>query len=248
MLLQWNCLEIILSAAHLAFGSFAKRLLALFWNKGSHLYWDFGSIPCCRIFSKLLGASLPHFISWLFWLPPSYFYSEATKIFSSALSLSTWSKSHWTPLKVSQQTFSDSSEKIKKNISSFDHEIFQATGWDAGVEHWGATGRWDFHYCNAFYRFSFAFVPTGRKSLGKHLVMDFFDSIWTILLKMSNWLHWKLSTDCSGSWFSRREKILKMWNNYLGVSAFTVGLCSSSIIYQGVPCWFIFLHSLCSVS
>lgn len=84
VLLEWNCLEIILSAAHLAFGTFAKRLLALFWNKDSHLYWDFGSIPCCRIFSKLLGASLLHFISWLFWLPPSYFYTEATKIFSSA--------------------------------------------------------------------------------------------------------------------------------------------------------------------
>lgn len=57
--LEWNCLGVILSAAHLSFGRFAKRLLALFWNKDSHLYWDFGSIPCCRIFSKLLGASLP---------------------------------------------------------------------------------------------------------------------------------------------------------------------------------------------
>lgn len=116
VLLEWNCLEIILSAAHLAFGNFAKRFLALFWNKDSHLYWDFGSIPCCRIFSKLLGASLPHFISWLFWLPPSYFYTEATKIFSSALSLSIWSKSHWTPFKVSQQTFSDSWENIEEDI------------------------------------------------------------------------------------------------------------------------------------
>lgn len=96
-----------------------------------------------------------------------------------------------------------------------------------------APGRWNFHYCNAFYRFSSASVPSGRKSLGKHLVMNFFVSIWTILLPAENeLLHWKLSTDCSGSWFSRWEKILKMWNNYLGVSKFTVGLCSSSIIYQ----------------
>lgn len=55
---------------------------------------------------------------------------------------------------------------------------------------------------------------------------------YCFLLKMSNWLHWKLSTDSSGSWFSRREKILKMWNNYSGVSKFTMGLCSSSIIHQ----------------
>lgn len=80
VLLEWNCLEIMLSAAHLAFGKFAKRFLALFWNKDSHLYWDFGSIPYCRIFSKLLGASLPHSISWLIWLPSQRLYAETDKI------------------------------------------------------------------------------------------------------------------------------------------------------------------------